>query len=338
MEDLIFKLSNIFYIKDNNDALAPAVEELSKYAETTIDKNGNIIGILGDKKSKKHIMLDAHIDQIGLVVTNILENGFLKVAPCGGIDSRILPGSTLKIYGKKVITGIVCCTPPHLIKNKDNKYLKVDELYIDTGLSTEEATENIPLYSFVGFNNTPQKLLNNKITAPALDNRAGVAALIYCAKILSKMEIDLKVSIVLSSGEETTTIGAKTASFDIFPQESIAVDVSFGTDPTVSKENKGILGSGPMIGFAPSLSKEISQKLIKLSKKNDIPYQYEIMGGKTGTNADEISITKGGIKAGLVSIPIRYMHTPVEVADISDIKNTAKLLALYIKKGGCFSE
>lgn len=338
MEDLIFKLTNIFYIKDNNKVLSPIIEELSKYAETKIYENGNIIGTLGNKKSKNHIMLDAHIDQIGLVVTNILENGFLKVASCGGVDSRILPGSTLKIYGKKVITGIVCSTPPHLIKNKDNKYLKVDELYVDTGLSSEEAKQNIPLYSYIGFDNNPQKLLNNKITAPALDNRAGVAALIYCAKILSKSDLDLKVSIVLSSGEETTTVGAKTASFDLFPQESIAVDVSFAADPNVSKENKGILGSGPMIGFAPSLSKEISQKLIKISKKNDIPYQYEIMGGKTGTNADEISITKSGIKTGLVSIPIRYMHTPIETADISDIKNTAKLLALYIKKGGCLNE
>ena len=338
MEKLLFKLTDIFYISEHNDSTKPIIKELSKYAEVTTDRNGNIIGTLGNKDSEKHIMLDAHIDQIGLLVTNILDNGFLKVCAAGGIDCRILPGSLLKIYGEETLTGNVSSIPPHLIDTEENKFLKPNELYIDTGLTKEEALKIIPLYSYVGFCSKPTKLLNNKITAPALDDRAGVAALLECAKILSKEKVDCKVSIVFSVGEETTALGAKTASFKISPQEAIAVDVSFGKQPGISADNKGVLGLGPMIGFSPTLSKEISCKLIKLAKKNDIPYQYEIMSGKTGTNADSISTTKTGIKTGLVSIPLRYMHTPVEVVDVLDIKNTAKLLAAYVKKGGTFND
>lgn len=336
MEKIINKLVETFYISGPQEHLKFLKEELSKYTDVKTDKNFNIIATMGDTKSKKHIMLEAHLDQIGMVVTNILENGFLKVAPCGGIDCRVLPGSTLKIYGTKTISGIVCSLPPHLANNENNKFLKTDEIYIDTGLSKEKATKLIPLYSYVGFSTKPQKLLNDNLTAPGLDNRAGIATLLHCAKILSEKNLECQVSLVFSVGEETTALGAKTASFEICPQEAIAVDVSFATQPDIPFENKGILGGGPMIGFAPALSKEISGNLIKIAKKQDIPYQYEIMGGKTGTNADHISITKSGIKTGLVSIPLRYMHSPVEIINLKDIKNTAKLLASYIKKGGSF--
>lgn len=331
METLLKKLTELFYIKDDEKAANIICKELSKYCESKIDKNGNIIGELGCKTAQKHIMFEAHIDQIGLIVTNVLDNGFVKIAPCGGINPKILPGSLVKIYGKEVFTGIICSNPPHLSSEKENKYPKIEELYVDTALSTEEAQDKIPLYSFVGFAQKPTTLLNNRVAAPAIDNRASVASLLACAKKLAKEELTCKVSFVFSVSEETTGAGAKTASFEVFPQEAIVVDVSFATQPHVPHENKGILGAGPMIGFAPSLSKETSQKLVKIAKKNNIPYQHEVMSGKTGTNADSVAITKTGIKTGLVSIPIRNMHSAVELVDISDIKNTAKLLALYTK-------
>lgn len=337
MEELLKKLTDIFFISGNESATKQFSKELAKHCETITDRNGNIIGTMGNMKSRNHIMLEAHMDQIGLVVTNVLEHGFLKVTSCGGMNVKVLPGSRVKIYGTECITGIVCSTPPHLAQGKEDKYPKVEELYIDTGLSTEEAQEKIPLFSYVGFATSSQNLLNNRTAAPALDNRASIASLLHCAKILSKTKLDCKVSFVLSVGEETTGAGAKTASFEFFPQEAIVVDVSFAKQPGIPSENKGELGVGPMIGFSPALSNELSHRLVKLANKNEIPYQYEIMGGKTGTNADNISITKSGIKTGLLSIPIRNMHSPVEVVDLNDIKNTAKLLASYVKRFPTFN-
>ncbi|MDQ5983213.1 MAG: putative aminopeptidase YsdC [Eubacteriales bacterium SKADARSKE-1] len=337
MKDLIFKLTQPDE-KGPDDILSVVSQELSKYAKVTIDKNKNVIGTMGNLNSKQHIMFDAHLDKIGIIVTNICENGFLKVANVGGVDCRVLPGSTVKIYGKKVIFGIVCSTPPHLAKNKDDKFLKVDELLIDPGLSKDEAKKLIEPGIYISFGAEPNLLLNNRIAAPGLDNRAGVCALLHCSKILSKEELNCKVSFVLSSGEEINALGAKTGTFAIEPNRAIVVDTSFGTQPELANENKGVLGDGPMIGISPSISNEISNTLIDLAKSEKIPYQFEVMGGKTGTNADSVAISKSGVKTGLVSIPLRYMHTPCEVVDIDDIKNTAKLLASAVLKGGLYND
>lgn len=337
MKDLIFKLVN----PDENspdDILNVVSQELSKYARVTIDKNKNVIGTMGNLSSKKHIMLDAHLDKIGLIVTSICENGFLKVASIGGVDCRVLPGSTVKIYGQKTVFAVVCSTPPHLAKDKGDKFLKVDEILIDTGLEADKVKKLISPGTYISFATKPKMLLNNKITAPSLDNRAGVCALLHCAKILSKEKLHCKVSFILSNGEEINAFGAKTGTFEIEPTSAIVVDTSFGTQPGLPDENKGILGAGPMIGISPAISKEISNTLIDLAKLEKISYQLEIMGGKTGTNADSVAVSKSGVKTGLVSIPLRYMHTPCEVVDIDDIKNTAKLLASFILKGGIVND
>ena len=308
-------------------------ESLPKCAKINIDKNSNLIATIGVANSKEHILLDAHLDQIGLVVTNICDGGFLKVALYGGMDRRVLPGTLVTINGKKNICGIISSVPPHLSKNSENKFLSIDELLVDTGLNSKEVNELVKVGDYVSFSNKPLKLLNNSISAPGLDNRAGVAALIKCAHLLEKECLNKQVSFLFSTGEEVSGVGAKTAAFKVEPSSAISVDVSFASQPSVPKEKCGELGKGPMIGVSPTLSKEVSSKLIEISKGANINYQVEIMSGKTGTNADYISVSKSGIKTGLVSIPLRYMHTPAEVINLTDIENTAKLLALYVKGG-----
>lgn len=188
---------------------------------------------------------------------------------------------------------------------------------------------------FVGFESKMQELLNENVTAPGLDNNAGVAALICCAQLLSENIENLKskVSFLFSTGEEITGVGAKTAAFSISPDEAISVDTSFSDQKNVSEDKFGKLSCGPMIGISPVLSKSISNTLIEIAKKEKIPYQFEVMSGKTSTNADDIAISKTGVKTALLSIPLRYMHTPVEVINVYDIENTAKLLSSYILKG-----
>ncbi len=334
MLDLIKKLCSADGVSGSESAVSEVViTELSKYAKVSKDKNGNIIGELGKLDSDYHIMFDAHIDQIGLIVTYIDENGFIKVDSCGGVDKRILPGSAVVIKGKKDILGIVCSTPPHLKTESADKFSNINDLFIDVGMNFDSVSNLIFPGDRVIFAEKPKELINNKISSPALDNRAGVASLLKLAEMLSKFKekINFKISIVLSVQEEVSALGAKTATYKLTPDEAIVVDVSFATQPNVPQEKCGQLSGGPMIGFSPIINKSIFNTLLKISKSQNISYQLEIMGGTTGTNADKIAISKCGVPTGIVSIPLRYMHTPIEIVDIEDIENTSKLLFNYIK-------
>lgn len=335
MENLLSALCSYVGVAGSElNASQYVAKKLSKYADIKIDKNNNVIATLGNKDSNKHIMLDAHIDQIGLVVTHITETGFLKVAPCGGVDSRIMPGSSVTIHGKKDVTGIVSSIPPHLSDLDSDTVQKVTDLYIDTGLPYDQLRDIVSMGDNISFCSKFKKLLNNRVSCCSLDNRAGVASLIRCAQLLFEEKLECKVTILLSSQEEINAKGAKTAAHSLNPDEAIMVDVSFASQPDVPKEKSGVLGNGPMIGISPSLSRNISNKLINLAENSKVPYQFEVMGGTTGTNADKVSISREGIPSGLLSIPLRYMHTPYELVELNDIENTAKLLSLYIKSGG----
>lgn len=335
MQDLLFSLSQTPGTSGDESSIARvAAEHLSLYGCCKIDKTGNVICTLGDENSSDHIMLDAHIDEVGLIVTHIEKSGFLKAAPCGGIDCRILPGSVVQVHGETVLPGIVCTLPPHLTKGKDDKFTVIDELFIDVGLTASETTSQISPGSRITFTSTQKKLLGNHIFAKSLDNRAGVAALIECARLLSLNPPRFKVTILLSVQEEIGALGASTASYSIRPDEAIVVDVTFAASACLPKGRIGSLGLGPMIGIAPSLSRDISGKLIETARKNKIPYQLEVMNGKTGTTLDLISSSRGGVRSSIVSIPLRYMHTAVEMVNLDDVKNTAKLISSYIKEWG----
>ena len=336
ISELIYKLCNTFSGSGCEDNIATLIkEEMLKYSDRVIiDKNRNVICNIGNESSKRHILIDAHIDQISMVVTGIDKSGFINIAACGGIDCRVLPGSTVYIHGKEVITGIVCTIPPHLSADKAKTFAKTEDLIVDTGLSGQETNKIISVGDYVTFSSKPQKLIGNKITSLALDNRAGITALIKCAKILRDEKLDCLVTFLFSTQEETHMLGAKTASFSINPTEAITVDVSFATQPKVRETKCGIMSHGPMIGIAPYLSRKMSTELINLAKNNNIPYQIEVMSPTTGTTADVITESKGGIQGCTLSIPLRYMHTAVEVVDLEDINQTAKLLLLYILNGG----
>ncbi len=334
--DLIFRLCSTFSGAGNENNIAELIKrEMQPYADTIhIDNNRNVICKVGSSSARRHILVDAHIDQISMVVTSIDETGFINMAPCGGVDCRVLPGATVFIHGKEVITGIICTTPPHLASKEKTDFEKTENLLVDTGLSGKAVKEIISVGDYVSFSTTSQRLLGTRITAPALDNRAGVATLIRCAQILKGSKLNCQVSFLFSSQEEIRALGAKTAAFSIAPTEAISVDVSFATQPNVEEEKSGKLSHGPMVGIAPSLSRGISETLITLAKRHNIPHQLEIMSGSTGTTSDVITSTKSGIPGGLLSIPLRYMHTPVELIDTIDVESTAKLLAQYILEGG----
>ena len=315
-------------------ASAAALGLLGKYADKAeIDAFGNVIGYIGDDESKPLLLLDAHIDRIGLVVTYIEEDGFLKVGKCGGIDRRTLLAQTVTVYGKEPVKGIISTLPPHVAKDS-GKAAKLDDIVIDMGLSGEKAKELIPQGSLVTIDGIFSKLGENRVCSPANDDRAGVAALLYTAELLkNEKELPYRVAVQFAAQEEVGCRGAVISTFNINPDCAIAVDVSFAQSKGVEASKAGKLGKGPMIGIAASLDREIFKSLVDTAKEKEIPYQIEGMGGSTGTDADAITVSRGGVRTGLVSIPQRYMHTPCEVVEITDIENTGRLIAEFIKKG-----
>ncbi len=308
---------------------------LSPYGMVTTTPLGSVLcTVCPPKEGKPHLLLDAHMDEIGMIVAFIEEDGFLRVAPCGGIDRRLLLASTVIVHTKTgPVTGVVCSIPPHLEDEGEKKNKKVEEIYIDIGYSKEKATQKVALGDRVTIHSVPRTLLNNQVSAKAIDDRAGCVAHVKALELLKAQlgQLDCGLTVAFTSMEEVGGQGAKTAAFTVNPTHAIAVDVSFAHTPDAPKEKCGIMGKGAMIGYAPILSQAISDKLVALAKEENIPYQTEVMGGKTGTNADQIATSRGGVLCGLLSIPQKYMHTPIETVAVEDVDNTARLIAAYIK-------
>lgn len=330
IKKVIMELSAAFGVSgEENCAADKAMEYLKKYSRSVEKKNGNVIAHFGERKEGvPHVLIDAHIDQIGLIVTNICESGFLNISNVGGVDRRLLPAQEVTIHGKKNITGIICSTPPHLSVG-DDKVSEIGDFYIDTGLSFEEVSAIVSQGDKITFNQKPYELINNRITGPALDDRCGVAAVIFALENLS--DYNCSFSVVFSTQEELGERGAMIAAFEINPDIAIAVDVSFAYCCGDKEYECGKMGEGPMIGVSPSLSGEISDKLMEICKKENIPFQKEVMNGLTSTNADRFSVNRCGCKACTVSIPLKYMHTPSEIIQIDDVENTGRLIATYLR-------
>lgn len=314
-------------------AFAVAARELAFCDTVKIDPLGGVTGVLGDPTSERRILLDAHIDQIGLAVTNIDDDGFLRVTNVGGIDRRTMPGTRVTVFGSEPVTGVVCVLPPHLKKSGEEKIAPVPEQAIDVGMTKAEAERYISVGDRAVLVNPVERMLGNRVTGSALDDRSGCACIIRAAQLLKDTHFDGCVTVLCSTREETGGQGAKISAYTANPTEAIAVDVSFaqqpGTENLVSK-----LGGGPMIGFSAALDRRMSRALIALAQRHGIPYQLEAMGGSTGTNCDEISVTRGGVRTGLISVPQRNMHTPAEVCDLEDMENIARLIAAYVTEGG----
>lgn len=332
LKNVIFDLSAADGVSGEESCAAQcALKYLKNYTDNCFIKNGNVIGNFGDrKKCTPHILIDAHIDQVGLIVTNIYESGFIGFSNVGGIDRRLLPAQQVCIHGKKKLAGVVCSTPPHL-SGSDNKINKIEDFYIDTGMSFEAVSNIVEPGDRITFASMPKKLLNDRITGPALDDRSGVSSILYALELLRNQKYECSFSVVFSAQEELGERGAKIAAFDIDPDIALAVDVSFAYCLGDREYECGKMGQGPMIGISPSLSREISDNLIEISKNENIPYQLEVMNGLTSTNADQFSVNRTGCKACTVSIPLKYMHTPSEIIQIDDVENTGRLIAAYIR-------
>ncbi len=327
----LFLLSKADGIGCVDDASLLATELLQKYCDVKRLDNLSVIGEIKGK-SDYTLLLDAHIDEVGFIVTHISDNGFLTVQKCGGIDLRHLPAKAVTIHGKKKLTGVFSSIPPHLSKG-DELPDNITEYKIDTMLG-DKAKELISAGDFVTYKAVPAEMLGTTVTGKAFDDRAGCAILLELARRLSCKELPITVKFLMSDAEELGLRGASTAAFEFTPDEAVAIDVSFGNGPDVSPFECGVLGEGAMIGISPVLNRSITGALIKAAEETGAKFQREVMGGRTSTNADVISVTKSGVKCGLISIPLRNMHTDCEVLDLSDLIAVCDILEKYIMSGG----
>ncbi len=298
----------------------------SLYGDVSADVSGNII--IHKKGKVKHILLDAHLDTIGFVVTGITDDGFIRVQKVGGVDMRTVEGMELVFHGKEDVFGVVCTVPPHL-SDGENKVSTDGTCVVDVGMTKEDAEKVISVGDRASFKSSFSVLNDNRVSSPYIDDRGGIAVLL---KALEYTKTENEITLVCSAQEETGGTGATCAAFNISADLSLSVDVSFATTPQSKSSECGKMNGGAMIGYAPILDRQYTELLVEIAKEKDIPYQKEIMNGRTGTNADHITISKGGIPSVLVSIPLRYMHTPVETVDIRDIEACARLIAEFLER------
>lgn len=332
MKELLRKLCIDKGVSGSENEMLETVQELlGGFASVSTDNSGNIIASMGNPNAKKHILLDAHIDRIGLIVTYINEEGFLKAEPVGGIDLRTLPSSAVRILGKEELIGVVCTMPPHLSKDEE---LAKDKIWIDTGLPAEKVRELVSLGDRVVLCSHYRELLGNCVAVSALDNRAGCAVLIRCAERLKNKELPCRLSLVFSVQEETGELGAGTSAFSLMPDEAVVVDVGFAAQRGVPAEKSGKLGCGGIISISPVLSRQVTARLQELAKRLSMDCDYEVSGGGTGTNADRIAGTGSGIRTGVISIPEKNMHTQTEIVCVDDMEKLAQLLEIYVTEGG----
>ena len=317
------------------EAAHTAAECLKAYADDVqMDALGNVTGIRRcGTENAPVILLEAHIDEIGFIVTGVDDQGFVHVSPCGGVDRRTLAAAEVVIWADKPYPGVFCSTPPHLSSGTE-ALGDISDMGIDVGMDAKKARQKILPGTRVTFRPDMRTLTDTRVSSKSLDDRAGVASILYCLDQLGDKPLAWDVAVAFAVQEELGCRGSATAAYALKPDRAIAVDVSFALTPHDNPAKCGLLGKGPMIGYAPGLDSGMTRCLDALAEERGIPHQSEVMGGDTGTDADSISGVRDGVPTALLSIPLRYMHTPIEVVDIRDVENVGKLMAEYIMKEG----
>ena len=291
------------------------------------DVNGSAFVSCGSGSPKLLVM--AHLDEVGMAVTKIEENGMLRIASVAGVDPRVLPGSRVRVYGREALTGVVGAVPPHLTASKKAAY-KWDELTVDLGLPHERAAELVRIGDRVTF--CPEDVLelkNGFVSSKTLDDRALVLAEIYCLELLKKRRFKGEVVMCASVNEEKTGLGAITATYAENPDMGIVMDVTFGKASNTSdclEMDKLSLSIGPNIH--PGMLKGLEEAAASAK----IAYELEPEMGATGTDATDVQISRMGVPCGLISPPLRYMHTPAETICLETLLNCGRLLAEFITR------
>jgi endoglucanase len=309
--------------------------EEASFASLSADGLGSSIARVGEGAPLLAVV--GHIDEIGLVVTHIDEKGFLWFSPIGGWDPQILVGQRVEVRGREgLVPGVVGRKPIHLLEpDQRKKVVELKKLHIDVGAADrDEAAALIRVGDPVTIAAEPARLAGNRLVSRAMDNRLGAYVALEALRRTAVERGSLKGSFaaVAAVQEEIGLYGARTSAFEVRPDLALAIDVTHATDaPGVDEKEVGShpLGSGPAIGRGSTLSPKVFELLIEAAEAEGIEHTISASGRSTSTDADAIQISRSGIPTGLVSVPLRYMHSPVELVDLGDLEATVELVAAF---------
>ena len=306
------------------ELLRPLVDEVS------IDRMGNVLGVRRSKTpGAPKLLLDAHLDEIGLIVTGV-EDGFLRFRSIGGVDPRMLPGRELVVLTDPPLRGLVACPAG----GDEDKSVPLNELYVDVGLSQEEAERAVPVGTPMVYRAGCFPLGEEQMCGKSMDDRACFVTLLRAAELLRDKELDVELHILGSTREEVSGAGAVVGTWAVAPDFCVAVDVTHGKTPDGPADKTFELGGGPAIGVGPNMTRWMTERMIAKAREHSIPYQLEIMSGHTGTNGWEMQISREGVATSVLSLPLKYMHTPVETLSLADMEGVAQLLAAFVEHLG----
>ena len=313
-------------------------EEVGNYADSvTTDIHGNAIASLGSERLPR-VMLAGHMDELGFQIIHIDEAGYLFFETIGGFDIGIVPGRKVRIHTKRgPILGVLGKKPIHLMSPEERKKIpEKHDLWIDIGaVSGKEAKKHVSIGDPVTYDTNFEMLRNEMIVSRATDNKAGAWVVAEAMRRVASSKKKPKAGLysVATVQEEIGLRGAKPSAYGIDPLIGIAVDVTWATDhPGIDKRKTGecVLGAGPVINRGANINPIVFDRLVSIAKNKKIPFQIMAEPGGTGTDANALQVARDGVAAGLVSIPQRYMHTPVEIISLRDIDHCAQLLAFFV--------
>lgn len=322
--------------------IAAAVESVWRplVDEIVADRVGNLIGIKRgagpDDQPRPTILLAAHQDELGLMVARIMEHGgygFLGVSGLGGVDRRHLLGQTAIVHATRPLIGILGGLPDAYLPEKERgQAYSWDNLVLDVGLPIEQVRELVSVGDFITFRQPLRKLMSGRATGKALDNRASLVAVTLCLKHLQQRRHTWDVLAVATSQEEETFLGAYTSAYTQRPDAAVAIDVTHGKGPGANDSELVELGGGPVLGIGANVHPGLYGALRDAAKALEMAVSIDTHAAGSGTDAYPIQVVREGIPTGLVSIPLRYMHTMVETADLADIERAGRLLAEMIAR------
>ncbi len=281
------------------------------------------------KSIKPSLLLDAHMDEVGMIVSGITDEGFLHVVSVGGIDRKLLPSAEVIVYGKSKLYGTVVAYSAAYGRDKSEKTPEWNDILIDIGYNKADAEKLVELGTPVGYRYSGDELLNDRITGRGFDDKSCAAAILTAVINTPASEMLCDAYVILSTGEENGRGGVSCAAYEINPDFALICDVNFAKQPDTG-DGTSKLESGPMISVSAATSRHFTKHVIGLAKENEIPYTTTIEPTSTGTNAECVACVNEGIPTAVIGLPLAGMHTFNEEISLIDADNTVKLISKLI--------
>ncbi|MCB8936724.1 MAG: M42 family peptidase [Candidatus Promineofilum sp.] len=326
----------------NEGGAAAVIESLWRpfVDEIVVDRVGSLLGIKRGAgpadRPRPSILLAAHMDELGLMVSRIVEhdgNGFLRVTELGGVDRRHLLGQTAIVHGTRPLTGVLGGLPDSYLSEKErDKAYSYENLVLDVGLPIDEVRRLVSIGDFVTFRQSLRKLQNGRVAGKALDNRASVTAVTICLEHLQQRRHTWDVIAVATSQEEETFLGAYTSAYAQRPDAAIAIDVTHAKGPGTNDSELMELGSGPVLDIGANVHPGLYGALRDAANALEMKIGTGVHAAGSGTDAYALQVARDGIPTGVLSIPLRYMHTMVETVDMGDVERVGRLLAEMVAR------